>query len=191
MNDKEFWNWFLTKKAKIEEFIVSPGDDYSTYTELVEKLRSYSELVMAELTQDTENNNILVLTCDGRREGIEPIEKLYDSAPTIDSWKIQKFRAPGHVKELNFDGLTLKATDIKVDYESDGRYFDVKLYIRGYNDSDNRYKSLAFLYLDHFVGEYNVMTKIGRITFKKLGILSKPKNPVELQELRAIVERLN
>ncbi len=63
--------------------------------------------------------------------------------------------------------------------------------MKGYRESDNRYKSAAFLCLDHFVGEYNVMTKIGQIDFRKLGLFTDKKGKVSLQEFRAILERLN
>jgi hypothetical protein len=190
MTDKEFWDWFKSKKTEIEEFIIAETDDYSIYDELTDKLNSYSSYVIPELTKDSDDNNVLILSCDGISDGIPFVERLYESAPTIDKWKIQKFRVPGQVRELNYDGLKFKADDIKAKYTFDGQYYDIELFIKGYDDTDKRYKGLAFLYLDHLVGEYNVMTKIGHIEFKKLG-LSNNGDEVTLQELKVIVERLN
>lgn len=98
MTAKEFWDWFLTKEKDIAYFINSKPDDYSLFEELTNRLKGYHELVIPELTGDKDNNNILILSCDGRRNGIEPVELLYNSAPGIPGWKIQKFRAPGHVQ---------------------------------------------------------------------------------------------
>ncbi len=191
MKEKAFWDWFREHKTELEKFIASNTDDYSLFNELTSKLRSYNDLVMAELTKDLEKNNILVLTCDGRRDGITAVESLYENAPQIDKWKIQKFRAPGHVKELNYQGLALKPDAIKVKYTWDGNYYNIEMFIRGYSESDERYKGLAFLYLDHLVGEYHVMTKIGQIEFKKLGLFTGTSDKVSLQELRIAIERLN
>jgi len=191
MTDKEFWNWFLNNKAAIESFITSETDNYSVYEDLTSKLKSYNEFVIPELTMDTDDNYILILSCDGRRGGINYVEQLYQSSPTIDKWKFQKFRAPGHVIDLNYQGIAFKSTDIRVKYDFDGSYYNTELYIKGYKDTDERYKGLAFLYLDHLVGEYNVMTKIGNIEFKKLGLFTRTTDKVTLQELRIVVERLN
>lgn len=191
MMENEFWNWFQVRRSEIEKFIVSGQDDFTIFNELTDKLRSYNDLVIAELTQDTENRNILILSCDGRRDGIEPVERLYKSAPTIDNWRIQKFRAPGHVTELNYQGLSIKPDDIMLKYNFDGAGYNIELFMKGYREKDDRYKALAFLYLDHLVGEYNVMTRIGQIEFKKLGLFSSSSDKVALREFRAIVERLN
>jgi hypothetical protein len=73
---------------------------------------------------------------------------------------------------------------------SDG-WYDIELYIKGYKKSDDRYKSLAFLYLDHFVGEYTVMTKVGNVEFRRLGMFTRTSDKLSLQQFRAIAERLN
>ena len=191
MTDKEFWDWFQSKKKEIEEFITSDTNDYSIYEELTDKLNSYNDLVIPELTKDTDDNNVLIISCDGKSDGIPFVERLYESAPIIDKWRFQKFRIPGQVRELNYQGLQFKSNDIKAKYTFDGQYYDIELFIKGYSDSDDRYKGLAFLYLDHMVGEYNVMTKIGQIEFKKMGLFTSSADKVSLQELRTIIERLN
>ena len=191
MTAKEFWDWFLTRKAEIEHFITSESDDYSLYNELTSKLNSYDDLVIPELTMDEDDNHVLILSCDGKRDGITAVEALYESAPAIAKWKIQKFRAPGHVIELNYQGLSFKSSDIKVKDEFDGIHHNLELFIKGYSDTDDRYKALAFLYLDHLVGEYNVMTKIGQIEFRKLGLFTGTSNKISLQELRVAIDRLN
>jgi hypothetical protein len=191
MTDKDFWDWFQNKKSDIEKFIISDSDDYSIYDELTEKLSSYNELVIAELTKDTHDINVLILSCDGRIDGIPFVEKLYESAPIIENWRFQKFRMPGHVKELNYQGLQFKSNDIKIKYTPDEQYFNLELFIKGYNTNDDRYKGLAFLYLDHMVGEYNVMTKIGNIEFKKMNLFTSSNDKISLEELKTIIEKHN
>jgi len=91
---------------------------------------------------------------------------------------------------LNFKGLDFKATDIKAKYFLNDGLIDVELYIRGFKENDSRYKSLAFLYLDHLVGEYLIMTKIGVIGFKKPGLFTKTSALVTLQELSELIKAL-
>lgn len=191
MTNKEFWRWFESKKMEIEDLLMSETGDYSIYEELTNKLNSYSNLIIPELTRDTDGNNVLILSCDGRSEGIPFVERLYECAPTIDNWRFQKFRAPGQVRELNYDGLSFKPDDISAKYYFDGQYYNVELFITDYDDTNIRYKALAFLYLDHFVGEYTVMTKIGHIEFRQRERLNSPGDQISLQELRAIIEGLN
>jgi hypothetical protein len=191
MTAKEFWTWFLDKQKDFEKFIKSPSGDYTLYNELIDKLKTFHELVVAELTMDEEDRHILILTCDGKSDGIPFVEELYACAPPIDGWKVQKFRAPGHVKDVNYQGLKLRPTDIMVKYDYDGEWYDLEVFIKGYKDSDDRYKALAFLYLDHLVGEYNVMTKIGAISFGKLALFGGKSDKVSLQDLRVAIERLN
>jgi hypothetical protein len=191
MTEKQFWDWFLDHKLKLEEFIRSDSNDYSLYNELTNQLKSYNENVIPELTIDSSDNYVLIISCDGRRDGIEFVERLHDSRPSIEKWITQKYRAPGHVIDLNYEGLEFKSKDIKVKYSLSNNLYNVELFIKGNSESDDRYKALAFLYLDHIVGEYNVMTKIGEIEFKKLGFFTGTNDKMTLQEFRALVERLN
>jgi hypothetical protein len=84
MKELEFWNWFIENKKMIEDFLKSDSRNYSPYEELITKLRNYHKEVIPELTIDSANNFVLILSSDGIREGIIPVEKLFESAPAID-----------------------------------------------------------------------------------------------------------
>jgi len=190
MRESIFWNWFLENKKMIEEFIISESVDYAPYELLTEKIKEYHCDVIPELTIDESNNFVLVISCDGIRSGIEAVKHLVATAPHIDKWVIQKFRQPGAVIDLNYKGLFFKAVDIKAKYFLNKSEIDIELYIKGYKEDDQRYKSLAFLYLDHLVGEYLVMTKIGTIEFKKLGLFAKTSAMKTLPELSELIKAL-
>ena len=190
MEEFQFWKWFTENKKMIEDFLHQKIRDYSPYEILTAKLKEYHPEVIPELTIDSSKNYVLILSCDGIQGGIQPVEKLYEAAPEIESWVVQKFRAPGHIIDLNFKGLKFKAKDIKAKYFLGSDKIDILLYIKGYNEEDSRFKTLAFLYLDHLVGEYLVMTKIGVIEFKKLGFLTKTSDLISLPELSGIIKAL-
>jgi hypothetical protein len=190
MKESVFWNWFLINRKTIEEFIASDSHDYTPYEILTEKISEYHPDVIPELTIDEFGNFVLIISCDGIRTGIEAVKNLASAAPSIDNWIIQKFRQPGAVVTLNFKGLTFEARDIKTMYFLNDGEVDIELYIRGYKDADNRYKSLALLYLDHLIGEYLVMTKIGSIEFKRLGLFTKTSAMKTLPELSELIKAL-
>jgi hypothetical protein len=190
MTALQFWNWFSENKKMIEDFISSDIQDYTPYEILSAKLKEYHDEVIPELTIDSLDNFVLILSCDGIRAGVEPVEELYATAPLIDKWIIQKYRAPGSIIDLNFKGLDFKAKDIKAKYFLSTGKIDIELYIKGYSEQDSRYKNLAFLYLDHLIGEYLVMTKVGAIEFKKLGLFSKTSDMVTLPELCELIKAL-
>ena len=190
MKESVFWNWFLVNRKTIEDFVASDSNDYAPYEILTEKIKEYHPDIIPELTIDKSDNFVLIISCDGIRTGIEAVKNLTSAAPSIDRWIIQEFRQPGAIVTLNFKGLTFKATDVKTKYFlNDGRV-DIELYIRGYKEGDQRYKSLALLYLDHLVGEYLVMTKIGTIEFKRLGLFTKTSTMKTLPELSELIKAL-
>jgi hypothetical protein len=190
MNEFEFWNWFSSNKKVVEDFINSESNDYTPYEILTAKIKEYHPDVIPELTVDQANNFVLIVSCDGIRSGMEPVENLVTAAPQIDKWIIQKFRQPGAVIDLNFQGLDFKARNIKAKYFLNDGLVDIELYIKGFKEIDKRYKSLAFLYLDHLVGEYLVMTKIGTIRFRNLGLFTDTSNMKTLPELADLIKAL-
>ena len=184
MKENEVWDWFSKNNKKLEDFLRSDMTDYSIYNELSRIISTYNGNLFPEITGHKSGKYVLIITCDGIREGIPFVEKLCDSAPAYDNWIIEKFRRPGHTRQLNFNGLELKESDIKIKYQQRRGVYDVNILINDYKPNDDRYKSLAFLYLDHFIGEYNVMTKIGEIDFD---ILKQDKDSVTLAELQGII----
>jgi hypothetical protein len=190
MKESTFWNWFLANKKGIEDFISSDTRDNTPYEILTQKMKEYHSDIIPELTIDESNRFVLIISCDGIRDGIEAVENLASAAPPLEKWIIQKYRQPGSIIDLNFKGLSFKASGIKAKYFLNDGEIDIELYIKGYKESDSRYKTLAFLYLDHLIGEYLVMTKIGSIEFKKKGIFTRNSSLISLSELSEFIKAL-
>jgi hypothetical protein len=184
MTENEIWNWFSKNNKDLIDFLHSDMSDYSIYNEFTGLVQQFSEYLFPEITGHESGKYVLIITCDSRREGIPFVEKLCNAAPIFENWIIEKYRKPGHILQLNFNGLEFEAEDVKVNYQMTNGIYDIKILIANYNRDDDRYKSLAFLYLDHFVGEYAVMTKIGYIDFDNL---SKNADGVALEEFRKII----
>ena len=190
-DEKEiFWKWFLKNQTKLENFISSENRNYAIYNELTKQLKKFNDLLFPEITIDKENNFILIITPDGIRDGVNPTIEIVKSAPIIRGWKIKKFRQASDKISLNFKGLQFTYDDIKI-----WRYFileqdkvDISVLIKNYDEKDNRYISLAFLYLDHILGEYNVLTRVGEINFLGWDKLNDKIESVELLTLRKEIE---
>lgn len=187
ISETEFWNWFIDNKPALVNFIKSGSNDYTLYNTLTEKLKLYNEEIFPEITINSKDEFVLIISCGGIKAGIPYVNRLCDAAPDITNCIIQKFRQPGHITELNFNGLTFSSDEIKIKPTNNGGKFDIEVYIKGFSSNDNRYGNLAFLYLDHFIGEYNVMTKIGEIEFKKLGLFTKRQGLISLDELKKLI----
>lgn len=187
MEEQKFWSWFVENAYLIEDLIKGRTRSHEIYEELSSRLTAYNEYVIAEITGDTDGKYVLILSADGIINGIEPVERLYAAAPAIKRWIIKKFRQLGFVNELNYNGLYVKEEDVKVRYSPNGDLFDVEIFMKAFKENNVNYTALGTLYLDHFIGEYSVMTRIGRITFSRLSLLTGKKGLITLRELQDIV----
>lgn len=187
--EEKFWNWFVENKSSIEKFMDSEHRDYSIYNKLTTEIQKYNTTLVPELTKTEDDKYVLIITPDGIKEGVEPTKKLAAESPVIDNWVIVKFRQPADNITLNFKGLEYPSTDIEVlpqtDYERD--VVDVDVFIRNMNKDEGLYQSLAFLYLDHILGEFNSITKVGYIDFHHLDEDKKVQDSITLLELRNLI----
>jgi hypothetical protein len=186
MKPERFWNWFLKNKAKLETFIQSDQNDYSIFNKLTRKLKKEDTLLFPEITMDTEDRFVLIITCDGIAEGLNSVIQLVDTAPNIDKWVIKKFRQPCDKMSLNFQELKFESEDIKIwrKFDLGKEKVNIVLLIKGYDPKDERFRSLAFLYLDHFLGEFNTITRIGQIDFLGWESLKDNIEAIDLITLR-------
>ena len=188
-SEENFWNWFLNHKSKIEKFIDSEHADYSIYNELTSKIKSYNNLLFPELTKTSDNKYVLIITPDGMKEGVAPTKKLAEGHPEIKNWVIEKFRQPSDQITLNFKGLEFPTSDIEImpQIDEEGEKVNINVFIKNMNTDEEKYKSLAFLYLDHILGEFNTITKVGYIDFQNLEKGKNIEGSISLLELRNLI----
>ena len=189
--EQEFWNWFLSNKKKIEKFVDSEHTDHSVYELLTKKMRAYHDEIVPELTKTNDDKYVLIITPDGIKAGIEPTKALAAAKPDIENWIVEKFRQPCDEITLDWNGLTYPSSDIEVvsqiDYEQDVVNIDV--FIRNMNNDQKKYKNLAFLYLDHILGEFNTLTKVGYIEFHHIDQDKSVENSINLLQLRELIAK--
>ena len=188
--EEEFWNWFLMNKNKLEKFVDSNHEDYSIYNSLTKKIKKYHPVLYPELTKNRNEEFVLIITPDGKSEGIIPTKKLAENKPEIKNWVVKKFRQPNDEITLNFDGIEYKSSDIEIAPQivNDEDKVDIQVFIRNMNKDEKRYQSLAFLYLDHILGEFNTITKVRFIDFYNLEDGKSVENGISILELRKLIE---
>lgn len=185
--EKNLWKWF---RAHSDE-LANASSDSLTFQTFYKKLSQiHSSLVFQIGTDDRASGRELVISSDGIREGISAVKKLVEAAPSIEGWKVVAFRQPvGESITVDGGGIKLSTDEILFDYltaVNNTNTTDVTLYIDGVNvDNNEEYLRVAFILLDAAVGEFQVMTKIG-----KLDLLPMPKEKGSLYSLHELARIL-
>ncbi len=189
--EEKFWNWVSTNKIELENFINSDQKDYTIYNQLTKEIKKYNSILFPEMTLTQKNEVVLIITPDGMSEGILPTEKLYNSKPELDNWVIKKFRQPSDEVGLNYEGLEYPSSDIEIipEFDKEREKVNIQIYIRNMSIDKEKYQILSFLYLDHILGEYNTITRIGHIDFYNLEKNKKIDNAISILKLRKLIEK--
>ena len=158
----DFWIWLANHKGSLEAFLKSDFSDPQPYEDLCVELETYCDLLIPELTIEENGDHVLIISCDGRKEGIPWVEELCAAFPVITGWKTCKYRQGIGFLPAIIDGVQFEEDEILLRYSivPDTGQFDVKIYCKGYQKEDRRYGIAALIYLDHSIGEYNTMTQV-------------------------------
>jgi hypothetical protein len=184
-----FWNWFSDHRIALEDFINDPNRDYAIYHLLTDELQKFSELLYPEITVK-DDKYILIITPNGISEGIEPTREIVAAAPPFNNWEFVRFRQPMDDVSLEQEGLQYESDQIEILPQLDGEEdkVNIMVFIRNMNKDPRAYQTLAFLYMDHILGEFNVITKVGYIDFKHLDPGIGVADSISLLELRKLIE---
>ena len=189
MTREDFWDWFDNNKVSLENFMSEKSRDYKIYEMLSGKLKEYCEFLIPELTINEENKFVLVISCDGMKQGIPFAEALTENLRKFDNWVILKFRQPGLMEFIPINGLNLKRSNIFLEWRktSSLKYF-ITFYVKGFSSHNRNYEIGTLLHMDHTIGEYNAMTRIEGVEIKKLGLFQSKKNLKTLDDLKIEVD---
>ncbi|WP_394775784.1 hypothetical protein [Flavobacterium sp.] len=189
--EKKFWKYFLDNKRDLENFIDSDLSDYTAYNNLTDEIKKFSSLLFAEITKYSNGKYVLVVTPDGKFEGINDTQKLFDSKPEISNWIVEKFRQPKDKIQFQYDGLEYPSSDIEIfaELNTEKEKFDIQVFIRNMHSDEQKYQIIAWLYLDDILGEFNSITKIGYVDFFNLEEGKTVKNGITILELRKLIDR--
>lgn len=117
---QRFWYWFLGNSKRVSALIDDPGLGMDIHEELTTEIKRVQEAIVPELTRDADGSDVLVLSADGRKEGVEPVIALADAAPDIPGWSVERFRKPGPEDMcIEYQGLSVDASGIRIAYQGD------------------------------------------------------------------------
>ena len=76
-----------------------------------------------------------------------------------------KFRPRREPMSIALGDLRVDCDAVVVDLRPQGDKVDLPMYLPGYSEhTEDKYKGIAFLFLDQALGEYDVETRVGHIS---------------------------
>lgn len=117
MTKQEFWKSFEQRMPALEQLISEKSQDYAAYNSLSEDLHAYNEYLVPEITMDMENRFVLVISCDGFKQGSPAVEDLTKDIKNYPNWNIIKYRQPSPMKCIPLKGRKVYRKDILLTWE--------------------------------------------------------------------------
>jgi hypothetical protein len=157
-----FWKWFIENEEVLFDF---EQDQETVFEALADALHLVNEQLTFEFGRQEDGCREFVISADGNRESFPFVVGLADAAPKLKRWRVTKFRPRRSLDfDLTFDNERLSPRDLLFSIEPDNGLAGLTLFMRGLNERNHRtYLGVAFLFLDHALGEYDVETKVGYI----------------------------
>jgi len=182
--ESDFWRWFQNNEEILFDFEKGPH-------RILNRLSAAMHRVHPSLTYEfgpKENSTReFVLSADGIKEAFPRVEALYAVAPQLPRWKFIKFRPRREPGNLTFKDVSVRAEDVFVLVEPDQTKVGITIFLPRYSKEVHQtFVGIAFLLLDHALGEYDVETRVGFIECKPLD--NRPITAVGLKELPEVFD---
>lgn len=166
--ESRFWEWF----TRASNHLIAVQTGYERICdELAYELSKVHSGLKFEFGTIVDGRREFIISADGVAAVFPAVQKLVGAAPNLPGWKIIAFRPPkNRAFAIRFDNFELSQNNIWFLARPAGRKADLTLFIRGlYGHNRDAITRAVFILLDAAIGEYNVVTKIGRIDMKPVG----------------------
>jgi hypothetical protein len=187
--EERFWDWF----AKKGQYYYTAGKpDENIDNELRKRLLRINKGLLILVTQNNTNGNQeLLISANGKKSLIPDVRKIIDKAPKIDSWTFTSFipRMPEECWKASHKEISFSYTDIFFRYEENPDHgLVLELNIRNYEPSFMS-RNMIFMLLFTLLGEYDVASKVWLIDCKSLDE-SKIDSLQPIKELLNIIDKV-
>jgi hypothetical protein len=186
-----FWTWFKKNRERIEALAKGDPDQLPIYAEMTRRMHLFHPMVFPELHLD-EDGFVLIVTADGRPEGIEPVMRFTELYPVVEGWRVQRFRKPVNdpLAVFEYHDLICALEEVRVAYALDEGTQQVHLgfVVDGASAEDERWQGMLFLLLDHAIGEFNTMMHVGGLELMTEAELPPQVSLITLDQLREVIE---
>ena len=184
MNNQDFWKWFTSIEEDLFHHVEEDPETYAS--EIHFQLTSVHPDIVFDIPFElVDGKREFILSADGDASLFPVIENLYSVAPTYDRWIIHALRPRTNQRDqaIDLDGLYLEYEDIFYTLEDTELPLQLTIYIRGYDQVDNRYIHGYFLLLDTLLGEYDAVTYTETIAIYPYDDQERLQRFVTLREL--------
>lgn len=155
-----FWDWFRDNAPNMMEI---KAGNHASFESLEEELSRVHKGLMFEVCGSFDSP-VLVISADGIRAHIPHVLAVVRRAPADQAWKIISFRQRTvDAFILNFNELSIDSTILWFELSIREEMIDIRVHFPSGTDIESRSAvHCAFIVLDQLLGEYDVMTKMGR-----------------------------
>jgi hypothetical protein len=165
----QFWNWFQSsegRKALTEVFGSSKAQ--RAIAEAIKRV--HPDLVWGLSPAAGGSGGTFEVSAGGLKELIPVVRSLVDAAPDMEGWTVVAFKQPSPDFSVQFGGgipVSIDASAVLVSPTAvPGGTFDLEIFVPVPAATPRTtVGELAFIFLDHTLGEYTVMTRIGELSF--------------------------
>lgn len=174
---EHFWKWFQSNEDTLFNF---EKNREQTFDKLGAEMHRLNPSLTFEFGPIEDGKREFVISADGIKEAFPQVEALYAAAPSLPRWKFVKFRPRRKPMDVEYEGISVRATSVTVQLIRNGQLADLTVFIPNYSEADHKaYMAIAFLILDGALGEYDVETRVGQITVE-----SAPKAQTQISSLQ-------
>lgn len=177
--EADFWKWFQKNEASLFDF---ERDQEGVFDRLAVEMHKVHPSLTFEFGPKQDGRREFVISADGIRDAFPKVESLASAAPTLPRWTVIRFRPRREPADIQYNGMTVKTSAVSVGVHPDGAKVGLTVFIPGYAASERRtFGSIAFLFLDQALGEFDVETRVGDVDVR--APLPVDSNAVPLSEL--------
>jgi hypothetical protein len=181
-----FWAWFASHQDELLK--VQTGRE-EICSQLEAQLKHVNSSLVYEFGTEKNGRREFTISADGNSDAFPAVEALYAAAPSLPHWKIFKFRQRREPVAISISGISVEPDSVAVAVKKAGDRADVIIYIPDAPEDDRGvYGEIAFLMLDQAIGEYDVETRIGKVTVMPSSRLSG--KTYSLKELPRVIDRM-
>ncbi len=186
---EEFWTWF--QSAEGQQTLSTALGESPSASSAVAKIGKMVRQVNSELAWGmgigADQVRSFEVSAGGIRKNIPAVQDFVTAAPQMDGWKIVAFKQPtaDFSAKLAASGESIDATTVQVAPSPNREgLIDLKVYVpTPAGCPPNTVAELGFIFLDHILGEYLVMTRLGELSFEST--LVAPPGVIPLSEFAA------
>jgi hypothetical protein len=164
----EFWQAFLKEEAAWQH--LTQLEKFEAINELAKQY--YPNLAFEVFDLDEQKGVAgLCITAHGNVEQFPLLIDLAHSAPPLAHYKIHAFRSRTKKDSANFimgmAGFELRPSDVLIGYYSGGLQAGIEIRFASAipPEQEKHARQMAFIMLDHFIGEYDFAVKVGPVKF--------------------------